>query len=124
MTQTTYIQKTIVADTAEDFDNKMNALLAEANNPEIFYRLASEQFCAIVKYQRVIEHKTIGQRYEEMGEGHLCGECKYFEKPKDGRVKYTRCCHNNGSVYYGRKACDFFYDLLEAGEIILKGQEE
>jgi len=121
--QNTFTQKTIVADTAEEFDLKMNAVLDAAFDPEIIYK-QGEKFCAIVKMPRVIEHKCISEIYEERGEGHLCGECIYFDKPKDKRIKYTRCTHCKAEVYYGRRACEMFYELLEAGETVLRGQEE
>ena len=118
MQQNTFEQKTVVAETAEDFDRKMNAILAEANNPEIIYR--HDCFCAIVKIPKVIDHKTISQVYEEKGEGHLCGECIYFDKPTDRRIKYTRCTHKSHTVCYGDRACNLFYELLEEGKEVLR----
>ena len=117
--QNTFTQKTIVADTAEEFDLKMNAVLDAAFDPEIIYK-QGEKFCAIVKMPRVIEHKCISEIYEERGEGHLCGECIYFDKPTDRRIKYTKCTHRSHTVCYGDRACNLFYELLEEGREVLR----
>ena len=53
------------------------------------------------------DEKTIADLFEEAGCGATCGECPYYKKPTDKRVKYIHC--KGRKIGEDSRACDDYY---------------
>ena len=115
--------KTVSANTADEFDTKLDKVLNEFKKKGIRYKLEIAPqlgFTVFVRYEesyRVAE--TIADEFELGGEIHKCIECPFFVRPTDGRQKYTRCEIEPGIHRADSCCCDTFYEKLFAGEINL-----
>ena len=112
------LQVTVVADTPEDYDNKMNEIFAKATTVKsITDKDFLDKFCSIVRFEYKEDiPENARERYEIKNECHYCGECREWVKPDKGNVKYTPCPHQDFKCGFNTQACDFFYEMLEAGE--------
>lgn len=64
---------------------------------------------AILYTEMIVEEDepTIADLFERAGCGAYCKECPNYQKPTDGRVKYT-VCHNR-KISEESRACDDYY---------------
>lgn len=53
------------------------------------------------------EDKTIADLFEEAGCGARCGECPFYAKPTDKRIKWSVC--GKRKINEGSRACDDYY---------------
>lgn len=98
----------IKADSSEEFDQIVNDSMKGLIDPQLqIYGL----YEGAITYQDIAvedeEQKTIADLFEEAGCGAKCGECPFYQKPTDGRVKYTVC--GSRKVSAGSRACDDYY---------------
>lgn len=113
----------VVAESAEQFKHDLNKLFLSLAERGVNYELQtdiSKGFIAYVIYTESADiPETIGEQFEAGGEKHVCIECPFFERPTDGRRKYTRCPVNNCIAYKDKACCNAFYEKLFNGEITL-----
>ena len=98
----------IKADSSEEFDQIVNDSMKGLIDPQLqIYGL----YEGAITYQDIAvedeEQKTIADLFEEAGCGAKCGECPFYEKPEDGRKKWTVC--GNRKVNEESRACNEFY---------------
>lgn len=99
----------IEADCGKDFEAKMNDTLKGKLNAQVQI-FGKYEGCII--YDEIVteeEEKTIADLFEEAGCGAKCSECPYFEKPTDGRKKWTICAKANRRVSGDSRACSSYY---------------
>lgn len=119
----------VVAEATPDaFAKQLNSRLAALDKARQKYELQFNHqmgFCAYLVIDQVNEiPETIEDEFELAGEKHTCGDCPFWQHPKDGRVKYTRCEITPGIHGSGSPCCAEFYARLYRGEIELPGKEE
>lgn len=119
-------QQTIIADNAEDYDRMMNGIFEHASQiKEIIDKDFKDKFCSIIRYEYTADiPETLKEKYEQEGKTFYCGECKFFTPPPKGNMKYTTCDHCDTRVYTNCTACDFFYEMMDAGEQMLKERND
>lgn len=97
----------IEADDQWAFDNKLNECLKGKMDATVqIYGL----FKAAILYTEIDveeDEPTIAEMFEKAGCGAICGDCPNYQKPTDGRVKYTVC--GNRKINEESRACDAFY---------------
>lgn len=103
----------VCVDDPETFQQRVNAALSRHENPKlIFDKLKS--FTAYIVYEI---HKdapeTMLELYEMLDEsgGAECGECPYFERIIDGRVKWHNCTLHKSRTREDSRACEEFYKM-------------
>lgn len=96
----------IEAATGKEFEEKMNDTLKGLPDPEVQI-FGKFEGCIIYTEHIYEEEKTIAQLFEEAGCGAKCEDCPYYERPTDGRVKWT-VCHGR-KVKADSRACDSYY---------------
>ena len=115
--------KTIKSDDAFDFDSRLNSFTKQLDAKGIPYEVQvnpTAGLLAFVTYKETIRiAEDIAEEYELAGERHFCGECLFYVRPTDGRVKNTRCA-NGRLTSKGSPCCDTFYELLKKGAIELR----
>lgn len=89
------------------FEEQLNECLKDKTDAQVqIYGL----FKGAILYTEMIvedDEMTIADLFEKAGCGALCGDCPNYNKPTDGRVKYTVC--NNRKISEGSRACDDYY---------------
>ena len=112
------LQTTVVADTPEEYDRQMNEIFEKASTiKSITDKELTDKFCSIVRFEFSADiPETVKEQYEKEGRKFFCGDCKFYVKPDKGNVKYTRCEHGDPRCKFNDLACDFFYEMIEAGE--------
>lgn len=97
----------IEATTSEEFDRMLNeSLIGLVDATVQIYGL----YKGAILYTEIVvedEQKTIADMFEAAGCGKKCGDCPFYQKPADGRVKYTVC--GKRRIYEGSRACDDYY---------------
>ena len=97
----------IEADSSEEFDRLVNDSMKGLVDPTLqIYGL----YKGAITYKEIVveeDEKTIADLFEEAGCGAKCGECPFFQKPTDGRVKYVVC--GKRRVSEKSRACDDYY---------------
>lgn len=95
---------------AEDqwaFDRKLNECLKDKMDAQVqIYGL----FKGAILYTEMIveeDEPTIAELFEKAGCGASCGDCPMYEKPTDGRVKWTICGRRR--INESSRACDDYY---------------
>lgn len=74
----------------------------------------------IIKYEVTKEiPENLKDEYELRGEKHHCIECPFYDRPTDGRRKYTHCKLRECLSCGADNCCEEFYDLLASGQIKL-----
>lgn len=118
--------KTIMSNDAFDFDSRLNGFIKQLDAKGIPYEVQvnpTAGLLAFVTYKETIRvAEDIREEYELAGERHFCGECPFYVRPTDGRVKNTRCV-NGHLTSKGSPCCEEFYELLDSGSIQLKKGE-
>ena len=111
-------QVTVLADTPEEYDSRMNEIFAKASQiKSITDKDIPNKFCSTVRFEYTDDiPETIKEKYEKAGTRFFCGDCKFYVKPDKGNVKYTTCQHGESRCRFNNLACDFFYEMIEAGE--------
>ena len=112
----------IQASTAEEFQAKLNEALNEisriGSKPNVQFNM-DLGFCAFVLFdQTVRQAETLAEEYEINNEEYYCSECPMFVLYPDKRVKYTTCKHGVRKVCADHRACEWFYEALEKGEVV------
>ncbi len=120
-------QLTILAMTAEEFDDKVNQALEAAALRgavvENIDRRIQKGFVAFIDFaSEITTGVTAEDRHIDEGDIHLCGHCPYYAKPKDRRKRWVAC--NRGVkelTAYDSKACGWFYEALDKDAIKVVG---
>lgn len=120
--QKKFIQETVIANTPEEFDRKLNAIYERAaeqtvnKEPEIHY-FDNLGLCASVRYWI---YKDIPQSLEDeyalLGIRHECRDCGHFCPPTDRRSKHGLCELNGSRKHREMAACELHYEELERRE--------
>ena len=101
---------------ARDFEDVLNEVLDAISDPDITFD-RNRPFLAYVTFTETIEiPESVQDAYEMRGEYHFCGECPYWEKPTDRRIKYDYCDLGE-KVGEKTAACDLFYKMLNEGTL-------
>lgn len=110
--------KVVHADTAEEFERKINIVLENVKNPTIEWNHA-KGFCAYVRYtEEVKTMDDIKDFFHNEGVYWHCRNCPYAEKTTDKRRKRVGCkIRSTGMTYKDSEACDFVYRQLLTGEL-------
>ena len=109
-------QKTIIADTAEEYDAKMNEILNDHHEATIIDKEMPGKFCSVCRWSYSISIcETAKEEFHERHEKYFCMECQFYVRPDKGNVKYTGCSHEDRRVRGDQECCDFFYEMLKAG---------
>ena len=116
--------KIVHANTAEDFEERLNHYLADLSDRRLKYELNfnnSLGFCAYILYTEVTEYpETLAEEFEMRGERHHCTECIYCRIPDDRRFKNFHCSRTGGLVSKASPCCEEFYESLLHGDSFLR----
>lgn len=113
--------RTVTEDDQNIFDEKCNEVLKGMEDAQYHFNEIPGKFSVTIIGQKTITIcESISEEYAERGERHYCCECKFFQLPKDKRIKYVNCGHCSGLASAQAPACDFFYEMLEDGADIFK----
>ena len=120
--------KIIAAQSAEEFEKRLNQELERLDSSRTKYELQFNHtmgFCAYIVIEKNIQiPETIAEEFEVAGETHVCLECPYWVHPTKGNVKYTRCSITPGIHGAQSPCCDKFYEMLFNGDLELETREE
>lgn len=109
--------KTISERDPEAFDDRVNEFTDTHDVLEMRFNDAAGGFCVTLTYmETTLKPENIRDEYELRGEVYTCGECPYYERPTDKRVKYGGC-HLKHRTDPDGMACLWFYKRLALGEI-------
>lgn len=104
---------------AEDFQDKVNAVLEEHPSAEMTIDGIVPYLChAWIDCERLIP-ETKADEYELKGEKHYCIECPYLDRPQNSNKRQKRfpCEHaKHGIAFTDELACDKFYEWYERQE--------
>lgn len=107
---------TIQAATAEDFDERVNAILALPNLADHKLTYRGDGFCVCIEYTtEEMIYENIKEEYEARGDVYYCDECPYLKPIEDRRHKYHEC--KCGTTSPSRRACLLFYQELARGDL-------
>lgn len=97
----------IEAESSAEFDQLVNESMKGLVDPQLqIYGLYKGAITYMsIEYEE--DEKTIADLFEEAGCGAKCGDCPFFKKPTDGRVKYVVCGKRRVSAK--SRACDDYY---------------
>ena len=113
--------KVISAQSAEEFESKLNEVLNALNRESITYELKLDPQCGFVAFiiadVRKNIYETVKEAFEEGGEIHYCIECPFFERPTNGNRKYTKCKYDGRMCKGDKSCCEYFYQQLYDGKI-------
>lgn len=113
--------KVIEASSGFDFESRLNSTLLDFDEKGVSYDLQLDLkagFKAYIIYETTQAiPETLADRHELESDIHYCSECPYYERPYDGRVKYTKCWMAGERTFAEKRACDIFYKNAEAGLI-------
>ena len=86
--------------------------------PEVKWCLENG-YSAILIYEEHFEiPENIAEEYELRGDGYYCDSCPFKEPITDGRARHRwRCKRRPAGTDIDCKACVFFYEQLEKGEV-------
>lgn len=117
----------ITGNTAGEFQDRLNKSLDELARKGYKHELQfnmSYGLCAYIIYEeRYEEAETIADEYELRGERYKCYECLMYRPSEDKRVKYTTCGKGCRHTYHEMPCCDWFYETLERGGLVLNEEE-
>lgn len=119
--------KIIVAQTAEEFESRLNKELAALDKQRTKYELQFNHglgFCAyIISEVQTLIPETVEDEFELIGVRHKCIECPLWVHPTKGNVKYTRCEIVGGIRGMNSPCCEHFYQGLLDGTIEVEKRE-
>lgn len=127
-----YLKKNIIkivtgtaAEVQDETNLFVNELIEQGIEPSV--RVEVNPLTSIIQYQLEIRQaENAEDRCTEMGIKSYCGDCQYFYKRNDKRVKWGRCTKNRtaeGAADYAKidsPACLSFYEELEKRELLIK----
>ena len=122
--KTIKMQCTIETTSAAEFDEKVNEIveLHSTENVEVIRRMDVNGHCAYITWEReVLKAETASDRLRLDGIDLRCGECIFFELPKDRRIKFVYC-EQGGKLRrcsYESNACEWLCEQVEKGAIEL-----
>lgn len=97
----------IEAESSAEFDQLVNESMKGLVDPQLqIYGL----YKGAIAYRSIEiedDEKTIADLFEEAGCGAKCGDCPFFKKPTDGRIKHVVC--GKRRVTEKSRACDDYY---------------
>lgn len=108
----------IQADSAAEFQTRLNAVLAKHPAAEIEWN-HGKGFCAYVVYTYEEDQPDeVSDIFHMEGIHYFCRNCPYMEPPQDKRFKRCGCSISpHGSTHMDSEACDFLYKSLLTGAI-------
>lgn len=113
----------IQAPTAEEFNERINAVLKREKNANVTFITSGGMLGAYVEYETEIEiPESLAEKYELNGDTRKCHECPYFIRTKDKRYKWHFCVQKQKKVTECQGACETYYQLLE--DLIENGLKE
>ena len=115
--------KVISSTDAFEFESRLNGFLQGLDAQGIQYEVQTNPTAGLLAFviykERVNIPEDTKEEYEMAGERHYCIECPFYDRPTDGRIKYTRCKLSNKLTRRDSSCCDDFYKKMEKGEIEL-----
>lgn len=107
--------KVIQSTNAQDFENRLNEILDEVNEPQIdFFKECG--LCAVITYQeRELKAENLADEYNLKGIYYTCADCPHLELNTDKRFKYHNCEYK-GLVRLEQTACNRCYRELHGDE--------
>jgi len=112
--------KTIVERDPAAFDEAVNGFTDAHDVVEMRFHDYAGAFCVVITYMETKRvPQNIRDEYELRGEYYTCGECPYYEKPTDRRMRHGSCKLAN-RVDPDGPACLHFYRELSLGEITME----
>lgn len=118
----------ITAENAQEFQDKMNALMGElaadrsVSNVEFTFNLAAGH-CAYFYFDRFVQiPENIQDEFALRGLRYYCVDCPLYKPSEDRRVKWTHCAKAGCRISAESCACDEFYAAMARFE--MKGGEE
>ena len=109
---------TIKAETPQEFDRQINAVLDEASEVELKTHDTVPYLAYIRCTYYVLEPENICDEYELKGEIHYCAECRHLDTASrhNSRQKIYPCKYSKyGKAHAEAQACEVFYEEMEAG---------
>lgn len=118
--ETIHRQLTIIAETAAEYDEKMNDILSRAPGATIIDRMTDDRFCSVIRYTKTYQiPETVEDEYYLQGKKFYCIDCKHFIPPTDKRRRDGEC-KSGEKRSLSAHACEYFYEQLKAGRDVLK----
>ncbi len=111
-------QKTIIAATPEEWDEKINAALASLPcdaAPEIIRERKDGEFMAVVEYTLTeYEPEDIMDEFDLKGVTYRCCDCPQLKKSPDKRVKWHDCMLGMKELTKESSiACEWYYEQIK-----------
>ena len=86
--------------------------------PAIVWNLGNGNSAFLVYEEHVEEPENLAEEYELRGDEYYCESCPFKEPITDGRARHRwRCKRRPAGTDIDCKACVFFYEQLEKGEV-------
>ena len=112
---------TIQTRDAEEFDARCNDASRTYSNKDVKVTRMFDAELGFIAFVTWTEREAIPEnakdRAELRGERYVCGECPYYVRPTDGRVKNTDCSYDGSRVWFDKCACETLYLAIEKGEM-------
>lgn len=117
-------QKTIIAMTPEEWDERVNGALAKMlddtrSKPEIIERTKTSDggYMAIIQYWKEYqEPECIRDEFHLKGVVYRCDDCPHLRRSTDKRIKWLECGKGMYETTKGSsEACDWFYEQVYKG---------
>lgn len=112
--------KTIQTKSPKEFDEQLERLLEEValNEPNVTRIFDSNAgHIAYVSWTvTVIKAEDVRDEYEMNGISYHCGDCPYYEHPKDKRIVYSTCGLGQ-RANFGKRACVELYEKIQKGDV-------
>ena len=112
-------QTTVRGITPEDFDRRINEILAGHDGVKI-ERETSIPMMAYLTYSEIVEEaETLREDYLLAGCTLTCGSCPIIRKSDDKRRKKHFCPEKQATVRLDMYCCETFFKKVEEGTIII-----
>lgn len=113
----------ITASTAEEFEERVNEVLAHIKDPEIEFDNNRPYTCTIVFTVRRNTPETVLELFEMVdGSSHTCIECPHFVHSTDKRKKWSTCSLKAEPTRSDSRACERYY--LWQYKVLTEAKEE
>lgn len=112
--------RVVEAATAEEFEKELNAALAEVTRwkPSLTWNNNREQHCVYIEYTEWVQiPEDVRDEYILKGRRIICGECPWYIRSDDRRIKYMTCAKGEPRCHYTKEACLALYEAVERGEV-------
>lgn len=109
------------------FQERYNRTAEELSqyDPEIRIEQKTTGHCAYFMYTAHIQDQmSLGDAFRELGYAHKCIECPFLQIGNDARRKTWGCPYSPyGESRVDADMCEYMYDLLAQGKVLLKQQD-